>query len=156
VNLNDEQRKLVDEIVRSAAVQAANNFPTFIEADDVAQDVWVKLLDAPAMLNKLLDDENVAGMKALIHKIAWREAIREREDYEVYKYEHIYGVDDVKRVIATKTNEPELEDDAEVMDFTEALETLYKRNRHGSFIRGRWVRTFLARRSPSTAERLRR
>lgn len=84
--------------IRKAAGIVASNYPGFIEADDLTQQVAMIVMGTPKTINRLMDYVDSARIEAL-KKIAIQEASKMRDDYEVFSGQYEYSVDEVKEAL---------------------------------------------------------
>lgn len=97
------QNKVADgwlEDIRRVSRKAARDWPGVVEAEDVAQEVLVKVLEAPATQRDLAEMGTSSRYQTL-HKIAQRIASQERDDYDRFSGRFRYSVDEVRSLLET-------------------------------------------------------
>lgn len=83
--------------IRSAGRITARRWDGVIEADDVEQEIWVRLLEAD-YLDRLAAMEKPAR-GAVLRRIGQQIAVQERDDYEVFSGQVYYGTDEVRDLL---------------------------------------------------------
>lgn len=84
--------------IQKAAKKAAVDWPGVVEAEDMAQDIVLHILERPGTQQDLagMDDTN---RYRTIHKIAQRIASQERTDFELFTGDFRYSVDEVRSLL---------------------------------------------------------
>ncbi|WP_158684429.1 hypothetical protein [Amycolatopsis orientalis] len=95
---------LVDEVKRAAA-RSARSWDGVAEADDIAQDMWLHLLEK-GRVDAVAEMDDEVRPKVL-GRIADQVAKQERADYEAFRGNFVYSTDEVRAI---------LEDAASVLD----------------------------------------
>lgn len=124
-NLNDK--------VRAAAKAVAFRWPGVVEADDLEQEIWIRLLESPSYtttLQAFTPDGQDRALKGIGHQLA----SQEREDYARFTGNFHYSTRDVRRMLADyasgagdSINEPGTLTHSEQIDLTEGLAELADR-----------------------------
>jgi len=86
-------------VIRRAARSVSYQWPGVVEVDDVAQEIYLRLLESPGSTRKLLEMEEDARYRAVIG-IGHQLAARERDTYEQFTANFFYSVDDVKNLLS--------------------------------------------------------
>jgi hypothetical protein len=90
--------------VRKAARIVAYQWPTIVEAEDVEQEIYVRLLSSPASVDKLLDDFDAKNRVSALISMGHQIAAKERTDYEVFSGNFRYSVNEVKKLLTNRKN----------------------------------------------------
>jgi hypothetical protein len=85
--------------VRKAAKTVAHKWPNVVNADDMEQDIYLRLLESPGSVEKLLNDFSDRSRLNAIVRIGHEIAKIEREDYEIFMGDFRYSVDEVKKIL---------------------------------------------------------
>lgn len=85
-------------VIAKAARSVAYQWPGVVDADDVEQSIYLKLLESPGTVDKLDGFEERAKYRFLT-RMGHQIASRERTDYDYYKGSFNYAVDDVKNAL---------------------------------------------------------
>jgi len=86
-------------VIRKAARSVAFQWPGVVEADDVQQEICLKILESPGTAKKLLvmeDDKLYRFVLGMGHQIA----SDARTDYDHFSGQFYYSVDDVKTLLS--------------------------------------------------------
>ena len=105
--------------IQKAAKTVAFQWPGIVEADDLTQDISVKLLESPSSVEKLLTDFDDRQRLNAIIKIGHQIAAKERTDYEVFSGNFRYSVNEVKRLLddrALQNDDPSLRSNWTISD----------------------------------------
>ena len=113
-------------VIRRAAKSVAFQWPGVIEADDVEQSIYLRLLESPGSVSKILEMDERPQYRAIVgmgHQIA----SQERADYDYYKGSYRYSVVEVRKLL----NDGALIEPAEgfreaMVDLFLALEVLHE------------------------------
>lgn len=126
--MNDETYNKLAKAVHYAARATQDEWPGVVEADDVEQDIWVRLLESPGSAERLAD-MNDRDRKVSLNKIGRQLAIEERSSYEWFSAQVHYSTDDVREMLeaGALVNEGFNGED-ERMDFGEAVISLREAN----------------------------
>lgn len=93
---------MTDEIltkqINRAAKSVAFQWPGIVEADDVEQSIWLRLLESPGSMDKILGMDDAAQSRAIIG-IGHQLASKERTDYEHFSGNFRYSVNEVKNLL---------------------------------------------------------
>ena len=84
--------------IEKASRKAANDWPGVAEAEDIDQEVWVKILEAPGTQRDLAEMDDNARYQTL-HKLAQRVASKERNDYSRFSGNFRYSVSEVRSLL---------------------------------------------------------
>jgi hypothetical protein len=87
--------------IKKAAQAVAYQWPGVVEADDLEQDISVKLLESTASLYKVLGFDDKGKINALI-QIGHQIAAQERTDYEIFSGNFKYSVNEVKKLLTDR------------------------------------------------------
>lgn len=85
-------------VIRRAAKSVAFQWPGVIEADDVEQSIYLRLLESPGSVSKILEMDERPQYRAIVgmgHQIA----SQERADYDYYKGSYRYSVVEVRKLL---------------------------------------------------------
>ncbi|WP_099051378.1 hypothetical protein [Mycobacteroides salmoniphilum] len=85
-------------VIAKAARSVAYQWPGVVEADDVEQAIYLKLLESPGTVAKVEGFEERAKYRFLT-RMGHQIASQERTDYDYYKGAFNYSVDDVKSAL---------------------------------------------------------
>lgn len=96
--MNDETYNQLAKAVHYAARATQDEWPGVVEADDVEQDIWVRLLESPGSAERLAD-MNDRDRKVSLNKIGRQLAIEERSSYEWFSAQVHYSTDDVREML---------------------------------------------------------
>jgi hypothetical protein len=123
--------------VAKAARKAAYGWPEMVDADDVEQEIWVRLLESPgrAQLARRLPEDERVGLLTMIGRQASSDL---RDDYDHFHGNYFYDRQEVVQHLenGALTNDTPC-DDPEILDITEAMSGI--RDRHQILIRKRFV-----------------
>ncbi len=103
---------LLENEVRKAAKSVAHQWPGIVEQDDLEQGIFLRLLDSPGSVDKLLNEFDDRNRLNAIIQIGHQIAAQERTDYEVFSGNFRYSVNEVKRLLedrALHNDTPELD-----------------------------------------------
>jgi len=101
----------LEKEVHKAAKSVAHQWPGIVEADDLEQDIYLRLLESPGSVDKLLNEFDDRNRLNAIIQIGHQIAAQERTDYEVFSGNFRYSVNEVKRLLedrALHNENPEL------------------------------------------------
>ena len=84
--------------IRRAAKVVAFQWPGVVDADDVAQEIALRLLESPGSLEKVSEMNDKARYRAIIG-IGHQIASQERTDYDYFKGSYNYAVGDLKDLL---------------------------------------------------------
>lgn len=87
--------------VKRAARSVAYQWPGIIDADDVEQEIYLRLLVTAGSVEKILEMAKDAQYRAIVG-IGHQIASRERNDYSYYSGNYKYALADVKKVLLDK------------------------------------------------------
>lgn len=125
----DSVEKLMP-VIAKAARSVAYQWPGVVEADDVEQAIYLKLLESPGTVAKVEEYEERAKYRFLT-RMGHQIASQERTDYDYYKGAFNYSVDDVKsalkeRILTTSVFEKgQVEIGCDLFDALGALKVEY-------------------------------
>ena len=88
--------------VTKAAKSVTYQWPGIVEADDLEQDIYMKLLETPNSVEKLLNDFDDKQRLNAIIQIGHQIASKERADYDVFSGNFRYSVDEVRRLLENR------------------------------------------------------
>ncbi|WP_280429114.1 hypothetical protein [Nocardia brasiliensis] len=103
----------LDRAIRHAAHAVTYEWPNVIEADDLAQELWVKVLESPAT-QELLDGKTSRELINLLARMGHRIASRYRTNNARFSNQIRYSVDDIKAALSGLSLWPEITDDIEL------------------------------------------
>lgn len=134
--MNKETYDILSKPVRNAARTTAEEWPGVVEADDMEQDIWVRLLESPGSAEKLAD-MNDRDRKVSLNKIGRQIAAEQRSSYELFSAQVHYSTDDVREMLeaGALVGEGFMSDD-ERIDFEVAAHELKESTPH--FIESLW------------------
>lgn len=114
--------------VSSAGRIVADRWPGVIDADDVAQELWVRLMERPNSVAKLLTMKPSSLRQSLVD-MGHQTASEYRSSYELFSGQVHYGTEDVRRILERGAlTEEKTRTDTERMDLFEGLEMLQAKN----------------------------
>ncbi len=118
-----------DRSVRAAADRVAAEWHGVTDADDIGQEIWLRLLESPSSLEELMGME--AGHRVLsLVAIGRQIASQQRTDYDYFTGNYFYSVKDVKGVLSSGALTAErVSTNTERMDLDEGLTLLNERYR---------------------------
>lgn len=88
----------VMEYVQRAAEKVARDWPGVVDADEVEQEIWVKLLESATYVQQIIDMDpgrRTESLRLIGHQIA----SGYRNEYEVFTGNVFYGVEDVRSLL---------------------------------------------------------
>jgi DNA-directed RNA polymerase specialized sigma24 family protein len=97
-NLNTETHDALKKAVKNAARSTADEWPGIVEADDIEQEIWLRLLESPNSAEKLVS-MNDRDRRVSLNKIGRQLAIEERSSYELFSAQVHYSTDDVREIL---------------------------------------------------------
>lgn len=115
-----EFREKVDKAARSAASSNKQ-----IDWEDVAQDIWVRMLEDPADYDRLTKMEDPFGP---LKRIAKQEIYKQNSSYEHFTGDYIYTSGEVRGLLREYLIDVTLESVAEHVDLVEGLLLLREKN----------------------------
>lgn len=86
------------EEIRRAARSTAAQWPGVIDADDVEQQTWMRLLEAPTYRNDL-EKMDEGERKNALHWIGHQIALGERDDYDLFAGQWHYSTNEVRQLL---------------------------------------------------------
>lgn len=89
-----------DKEIQKAAAKAERDWPGVAEAEEITQEVYIKILESPGTVESLSYMDDDARYRTL-HKIAQRIASRERVDLEHFTGNFRYSVNEVKQLLSS-------------------------------------------------------
>ncbi len=126
--LQDKVFELLPLIKEAARVVAAQ-WPDTVVADDVEQEIALRLLTSPRSVDRLLDEMEPARRKTALIKIGHQIAARERVEYEVFSGQYQYGTREIADLLSSGVLGAErTEVSATLIDLDEGLELVSERN----------------------------
>ncbi|RYH63733.1 MAG: hypothetical protein EON54_07515 [Alcaligenaceae bacterium] len=125
----EEKLEELVPVILSAARTVENQWPGVADADDLQQEITIKLLESPSSLDKVFESERRLRFRILI-RIGHQIASQERADYDYYKGSYRYSVEEAKSVLSKGILIEPLDGgfDEVVFDLMEALEVLATKN----------------------------
>lgn len=119
--------KLSGEIDAAARI-VERQWPEVVVAEDIGQEIWVRLLESPGSMDELLGMESSSRRNALI-RMGHQLASIERADYEVFSGNVYYGTEEVREILnrGALTGE-RVRTDEERLDLEEGLNQLTGQN----------------------------
>jgi DNA-directed RNA polymerase specialized sigma24 family protein len=116
--------------VRRAARAVATEWPGTISAEEVEQEIYLRLLEAPDDIEKFLRDMTERERFGALRNIGHRVAASERADYDVFRGNYRYSVGEVRDLLKGGVLAKERKDiQAERLDVDEALARISPRRR---------------------------
>lgn len=97
--------------IHKAAQSVSYQWPGVVQAEDLEQDIYVRLLETPGSVEQLISEFDDKSRLNAIIKIGHQIAAQERTDYEVFSGNFRYSVNEVKRLLedrALHNENPEL------------------------------------------------
>lgn len=85
--------------VGKAAKTVSYQWPGIVEADDLEQDIYLKLLESPGSIAKLVNEFDDKQRLNAVIQIGHQIASKERADYDVFSGNFRYCVDEVRRLL---------------------------------------------------------
>ena len=118
----------LDSQVKKAARFVSFQWPGVMEAEDAEQGIYLRLLESPGSVKKILEMDQKAQYRAIVG-IGNQLASEERTDYQYYSGSFRYGVAEVKQLL----NKGALVNDrtrfsSELVDLDEAMSVLLKKS----------------------------
>lgn len=113
ITITDEFREKVDKAARSVAGRS-----TQVEWEDVAQDIWVRMLEDQAYYDKLREMEDAFPS---LKKIAKQEVYKANNAYEHFSGNYTYTPGEVRGLLNEYLFEVTIENIAESVDLVEGL-----------------------------------
>jgi DNA-directed RNA polymerase specialized sigma24 family protein len=114
--------------IQRAARSVAFKWPLVTTAEDLAQDIFLRLMDTAGSVSKLSEMAPNGRMSSLT-RIGHQIASGDRDDLEYFSGQFAYSVEEVKRLLIKGGLTVELEGfDAAVFDLRQAMEALKVRN----------------------------
>lgn len=153
----------LNRAIEKASHSIALEWPGVIEADDLQQELWVKILESPKYMDQLISADPALRMD-LLKRLAWQIAGQYVNDYELFSGNTFYGTDHVRNLLTAGILVIAREDLAEMketltefMDSQEAFEALKNRTpRYSEIIWEAYVTETLNQTSASTRKTLSR
>lgn len=105
--MNNEE---INRVVYRAARAVALEWPGVIEVDDLAQELWVQILESPAT-QEILSNKSARDQMNLLARMGHRTAARYRNDSARFSNQVRYSVDDIKDALTGRSLWPEIVDD---------------------------------------------
>ncbi|MGW0245091.1 hypothetical protein ACWDYH_00475 [Nocardia goodfellowii] len=112
----------LDKVIRRAANAVVYEWPNVIEADDLAQELWVKILESPATQDVLAEKTSREQMN-LLARMGHRIASRYRNNNLRFSVQVRYSAEDIKDALTGRSLWPEIID-----DITLGIDALRQRN----------------------------
>ncbi|ASR77156.1 sigma-K factor [Mycobacterium phage MyraDee] len=114
-------------VIKRAAGSVAFQWPGIIEADDVEQSIYLRLLESDGSVEKILAMDTRARYRAIVG-IGHQVASQERTDYDHFKGSYNYSVAEVKDLLKQGILlVPPAHFSAELLDMQDALTDLAER-----------------------------
>lgn len=114
----------LEPVTRRAAKAVAYQWPNLLDADDFEQEIWLRLLQSPGTVEKVLEMDDRARYRAIVG-IGHQIASIERTDYDYFKGSYRYSVKEVKELLQQGIlSEPLPAFKAELIDMTEAFQDI--------------------------------
>mgnify|MGYP001269699360 CR=1 FL=1 len=86
-----------EDCVKEAAKSVANQW-THVEAEDLVQNIWVRLLESPGTVD-LLRDVDSGAVRPLLIRVARQIAAEDHHKQQVARGDFRYGVNEVRRLL---------------------------------------------------------
>ncbi|AVJ50800.1 hypothetical protein SEA_GEMMA_56 [Mycobacterium phage Gemma] len=96
--MTENKIERLSKSTKRAAKIVASQWPGVIEADDLEQTLYLKLLESPGTVDKVLDLEPKAKDRFLV-RMGHQIASQERTDYAYYKGSYRYSLAEVKKLL---------------------------------------------------------
>lgn len=115
-------------VIQRAAKSVALQWPGVVDADDVYQDIWLRLVESEGSVEKILGMDGRAQYRAIVG-IGHQLASGERSDLDHFKGSYSYSVYEVKDLLkmGILLEDPPPSFRAERVDLVEALAALEKK-----------------------------
>lgn len=118
---------LIEE-VKSAARSVAIEWPNIAVAEDIEQDIWVKLLEWRGYLERVTEMGSTECRGAL-RRIGHQIAAQQRADYNVFSGNFRYGAKEVRNMLdGTLESQRDGRTETETIDLVEAMAVLAEKN----------------------------
>ncbi|WP_156161938.1 hypothetical protein [Nocardia vulneris] len=141
----------LNKVIRRAANAVVYEWPSIIEADDLAQELWIQVLESPATY-AFLEDKTARERMNLLCRMGHRIAVRHRNNNVRFSIQVQYGVDDIKAALTGQSLWPEIAE-----DIARGLAALQERDEDYSDRYVESIQAFVHNEAPATeAERKRR
>ena len=88
----------LDREIAKAAVSVVNGWPGVMEADDLIQEIWIKVLESPKYQEQMKESEPALRMEFL-KRLGMQIAGREVSSYELFSGNVYYGTDHVRSLL---------------------------------------------------------
>src|SRR3954469_18385628 len=96
---NEDAFDVIRPIIKRASKSVGFQWPGVAESDDLEQDIFMRLLESPGSVEKILAMEDNARYRAIVG-IGHQLASIERDDYDLFSSNFKYSVGDVKSLLA--------------------------------------------------------
>lgn len=138
-DLTSIQWQQLHDLIDKAATRVARQWPHVVDAHDVAQDMWLALLEAPGMLGRVFEEDERARQGFLV-RLGNQAASRQQEAYDRFSGNYLYSGMEVRRLLEAGALESEPGAfDAAAMDLQEALTLLWdERSAYAEMITDRY------------------
>lgn len=93
-----DQMSALGEEITSAARKVARDWPGVVDADDIEQDLWVRLLETESAIAAVLDLEPQARSRFL-HRSGHVIAAQYRNEYDIFSGNFYYSTEDVRGIL---------------------------------------------------------
>lgn len=127
-------------VIRRASRSVAHQWPGVVEAEDVEQSIYVRLLESEGSLDKISEMDELARYRAIVG-IGHQIASEERTDYAHFKGNYRYSVaeakDLLKQGILTENDDEVTRFRAEKVDLLTSLDSL--KDSYAEAIRSRYA-----------------
>lgn len=97
-NLNNETYDLLKKSVKAAALVTELEWPKVVEAADVEQEIWLKLLESPNSATKLGEMGESSRKKSLL-RMGKQIAAEASATFELFSCQIFYSTDDVRDML---------------------------------------------------------
>jgi hypothetical protein len=113
--------------IKRASKSVAYQWPGVVEADDVEQQIYLRLLESPGSVDKILSMDELSRYRSVVG-IGHQIASAERTEYDHFKGSYNYSVREVKDLLKQGIlTDPPANFRAELVDMLDALDELEAR-----------------------------
>ena len=88
----------LNKIIQKAAITVSYSWPGAIEADDLQQELWVKILESPKYMDQMVTSDPALRME-LLKRLGMQIAGRYVNDYELFSGNAFYGTVHVRNLL---------------------------------------------------------
>ena len=117
--------------VRAAAKATAREWSDVIDADDMEQEMWLRLLDSSKSYVERVQALNPGERRAVLNNIGHQLGMKYRDDYDTFSGNYRYSSPEVRALLeggALLGDEPDIDSVTVRVDLTEGVQTLAEKN----------------------------